>query len=127
MKSMVTIDLRSVRHVACIAAMMFAAHPVVAALVPVTDSYSYDGSYEPDSVTPPVGQSTWAVAETGGLAIAINSPSAGLATLDDSVGNGRIAIQRDSYGDATFNSTPAGIGWSYTIRMAIDSFGGLDG
>jgi len=103
MKSMATFDLKSVYHAvsvtATIVAMLVAAQPTVAAILPVTDFFSYDGSYDPASGTPPVGQDTWTVVTTGGLSISPNAPSAGLAEFTDNSISGRIGVNK-TYGDA---------------------------
>ncbi len=127
MKSMATFDLKSVYHAvsvtATIVAMLVAAQPTVAAILPVTDFFSYDGSYDPASGTPPVGQDTWTVVTTGGLSISPNAPSAGLAEFTDNSISGRIGVNK-TYGDASFLADPTETTWSYVLEMQIDSMTG---
>jgi hypothetical protein len=89
-----------------------------------TIEWSYDGSYAPDSPTPPAGQSTWIVVTTGGLAIQPNTPNPGEAFfLDDSAG-GRIQMSNLlDYSGLGFIPDPDMITWEYTVRASATAPG----
>ena len=127
MKRMATLDMKSVCRTvvmaATVVAVMVAAQPGVAAILPVTDFFSYDGSYDPASGTPPAGQDTWTVVTTGGLSISPNTPSPGLAEFTDNSTTGRIGVNK-TYSDASFLADPSETTWSYLTRMQIDSMSG---
>ena len=80
--------------------------------------WNYDGSYAPDSATPPAGQSTWTVVTTGGLAIQPNTPNPGEAFFDDNSGGGRIQMS-NSFGAGDVS----GVEWEYSVRMAVNTPG----
>ncbi len=80
---------------------------------------SYDGSYAPDSATPPAGQTTWSVFDNIAVAggdITPNSPSAGLANINDNSTGGRLSFF-DTLTDSTLVDQP----WTMETRMRINS------
>ena len=88
-----------------------------------TDMFRYDGSYAPDSVAPPAGQSTWALVATGSLtpgSIQPNTPAAGVATLADDDASGRLAMSR-AVTDAALIAAPHETEWEYRFEMAFTS------
>jgi hypothetical protein len=93
--------------------------------LPVSDVFRYDGTYMPNSGSPPAGQSTWNQYIGTGASITPNAPSAGVATLDDtSTGGGhRVAINK-TYSDPVFIANPADTTWEYATRLQIDNYTG---
>jgi len=92
---------------------------------------SYDGSYQPDSATPPAGQSTWALTVTdgdaeNGLAVTLteNDPSAGLATFldeeDNNNGNGSIVMNLDIT-DSNLDTSPADTTYVFEAKVKVNS------
>lgn len=88
----------------------------------VSETFRYDGSYAPDSASPPPGQSTWTVVTTGGLAIQPNTPGPGLASFPDNSAGGRIQMNQ-VLTDATFLAKPEAMAWEYDFRMSVTSPG----
>lgn len=103
---------------ATLAALMALASAQVMA-VPVTESFSYDGSYVPTSVTPPAGQTTWQQFTSGAGTITPNSPTPGVANFNDP-DDGRISIFK-LYSDAAFIANPGNFQWEYSSRHRINA------
>ncbi|MEN8255280.1 MAG: sialidase family protein [Verrucomicrobiota bacterium] len=87
---------------------------------PVDDRFRYDGTYEPDSATPPSGNSTWLVYTAGALNIVPNSPAPGESAFNDHDTENRMAMTH-SYTTAGFNADPADYEWSYTFGMELET------
>lgn len=78
---------------------------------------SYDGSYAPNSPTPPPGQTTWSVFDNiGGADILPNSPAPGLANFNDNSTGGRLSIF-----DTLTDSMLVDQSWTMETRMRINS------
>lgn len=84
----------------------------------VKDVIRFNGTYSPDSNTPPSGNSVWNVVRTGAPEILPNSPAAGFCDYNDSADNARIAMTH-SFSHTEFNSSPAGFEWEYMFKLEL--------
>lgn len=78
----------------------------------------YDGSYAPDSASPPSSNTTWNVFANGSLSIVPNSPVAGVANFNDNSGGARIAMTQ-TFSNPEFNSFPNFFRWEFTFKMQL--------
>ncbi len=88
------------------------------AAIQVNESFEYDGSYAPDSVTPPAGMSTWTVG--GNISVQPNTgrsgAQAGVAYLNDN-GNGLVSIVQN-FSDVAFLADASDYTWQFDIRLS---------
>jgi len=87
----------------------------------LTQQMFYDGTYTPDSATPPAGQSTWTVVTTDGLTIDHNAGT-GLAIFNDS-SSGRIQMSQ-AFTDTNLISEPERVEWEYQFTMSFTEVAG---
>lgn len=71
---------------------------------------SYDGTYDPASATPPLGQTTWSKTLVGSVSITPNSPTAGVAKFLDSTSVGGLEIHKDV--SSSFGTNPSDVMWT---------------
>jgi hypothetical protein len=130
--------MRRLATVLGVTAMLVLAGQAGAAAIDTTGSY--DGTYQPDSATPPAGQSTWVKTivddvgeteptDTTDPTLTWNDPSAGLATFDDpegktdgkghdDLGEGYVRINRDITG-SNLDTDPANTTYYFEARVKV--------
>lgn len=121
--------MKTLARITGVVAMLVLVGQASAATIDTTGSY--DGSYQPDSATPPAGQSTWALTitdddtTTESVSLTENDPSAGLATFLDeesgATGNGSIIMNLDIT-DSNLDSSPATTTYAFEARVKINSY-----
>ncbi|MBN1394366.1 MAG: PEP-CTERM sorting domain-containing protein [Pirellulales bacterium] len=88
---------------------------------PISFSGSYDGSYDPYSLTPPSGQSTWQHGTATIFPIPNNdngTTSPGVANFNDLLTTARVSVNR-LMGTGTFQTDQSKDEYSYSVRMKL--------
>lgn len=85
----------------------------------ISFSANYDGSYAPDSPTPPAGQSTWSYGAST-LRVLPNLPSAGLAAFFDDRMDARLQVSR-VFTSGQFSANQSQDEYTYYFHAAINA------
>lgn len=118
--------LRAQIYLRCVCALLaLLAVTRVCHATTITFGGSYDGSYDPYSMTPPSGQSTWSHGTATILPACNNdngTTTAGVANFNDTSTSARVSVYR-AFGSGTFSASQANDEYVYMTRIKLYSTG----